>query len=59
MHPILELLGFVILLVAGTAIVLGIYCLVKCLTLIETRESLYILMCALFRRKPVRGHANH
>ena len=56
MHPILELLGFVILLVAGTTIVLGVYHLVKCLSLVETRESLYALVCALFRR---REYANH
>ena len=56
MHPILELLGFVIFLVAGTTIVLGVYHLVKCLSLIETRESLYALVCALFRR---REYANH
>ena len=59
MHSILELLGFVILLVAGTTIVLEVYHLVKCLSLIETRESLYTLVCALFGRNPVRGHANH
>ena len=59
MHPILELLGFVILLIAGSATVLGVYHLVKCLSLIETRESLYALMCALIRRNSVRGHANH
>ena len=59
MHPIIELLGFVILLVAGTTIVLGVYHLVKYLSLIETRESLYALVCALFRRNSVREHANH
>ena len=59
MHPILELLGFVIFLVAGTTIVLGVYHLVKCLSLIETRESLYVLVCTLFRRNSVRGQANH